>query len=325
MSQWSTTPGTARRPAARTARPAGCHAAAARPRSRDPSCCARPAESARRCAGPLAGPGRRRLLRRGGKTRGDGLQRGHRPDHRPVRRGRGRDPLGGRGAGLPAARGLAVGRRAIRAAAGRADHRGDRDRLRHPGRPLRRRLGSRTRPSAPPGPITAAISPMPTSMPAAGSCCAARRTRSTRSTSAAIVRADLLDEPATSALLAEQEWQIALALRDQARLRALRSGLAEPRPGSPGAGAARRPPAGRAGGRAEHRRPGRGARALRGRGRRGRRRLPRLARARGHRRAQRPAPRPARPHRRRRPRHHRARRPHRARPRPPPVLHGNPE
>jgi hypothetical protein len=54
-------------------------------------------------------------------------------------------------------------------------------------------------------------------------------------TSAAIVREDLLDEPATSALLAEQEWQIALALRDQARLRALRSGLAEPRPGSPGA------------------------------------------------------------------------------------------
>jgi hypothetical protein len=54
-------------------------------------------------------------------------------------------------------------------------------------------------------------------------------------TSAAIVRADLLDEPATSALLAEQEWQIALAVREQARLRALRSGLAEPRPGSPGA------------------------------------------------------------------------------------------
>src|ERR1700722_16591915 len=53
--------------------------------------------------------------------------------------------------------------------------------------------------------------------------------------SAAIVRADLLDEPATSALLAEQEWQIALALRDPARLRALRSGLAEPRTGSPGA------------------------------------------------------------------------------------------
>ena len=53
--------------------------------------------------------------------------------------------------------------------------------------------------------------------------------------SAEIVRADLLDEPATSALLAEQEWQIALALREQARLRALRSRLAEPRPGSPAA------------------------------------------------------------------------------------------
>src|SRR3984885_5928261 len=53
--------------------------------------------------------------------------------------------------------------------------------------------------------------------------------------SAEIVRADLLDEPATSALLAEQEWQIALAVREQARLRALRSGLAEPSPGSPGA------------------------------------------------------------------------------------------
>jgi hypothetical protein len=52
---------------------------------------------------------------------------------------------------------------------------------------------------------------------------------------AEIVRADLLDEPATSALLAEQEWQIALAVREQARLRALRSGLADPRPGSPAA------------------------------------------------------------------------------------------
>jgi hypothetical protein len=53
--------------------------------------------------------------------------------------------------------------------------------------------------------------------------------------SAEIVRADLLDEPATSALLAEQEWQIALAVRDQARLRALRSRLAEPSPHSPAA------------------------------------------------------------------------------------------
>jgi hypothetical protein len=52
---------------------------------------------------------------------------------------------------------------------------------------------------------------------------------------AAIVRDDLLDELSTSALLAEQEWQIALALREQARLRALRSGLAEPTPSSPAA------------------------------------------------------------------------------------------
>jgi hypothetical protein len=52
---------------------------------------------------------------------------------------------------------------------------------------------------------------------------------------AAVVRDDLLDEPNTSALLAEQEWQIALALREQARLRALRSELAEPTPGSPAA------------------------------------------------------------------------------------------
>ena len=52
---------------------------------------------------------------------------------------------------------------------------------------------------------------------------------------AEIVRADLLDEPATSALLAEQEWQIALAVREQASLRALRSRLAEPSPRSPAA------------------------------------------------------------------------------------------
>ncbi len=52
---------------------------------------------------------------------------------------------------------------------------------------------------------------------------------------AAIVRDDLLDEPATCALLAEQEWQIALAVREQARLRGLRSGLTEPSPHSPGA------------------------------------------------------------------------------------------
>src|SRR5277367_3305181 len=52
---------------------------------------------------------------------------------------------------------------------------------------------------------------------------------------AEIVRADLLDESATSALLDEQEWQIALAVHEQARLRALRSGLAEPTPSSPAA------------------------------------------------------------------------------------------
>ena len=141
---------------------------------------------------------------------------------------------------------------------------------------------------------------------------------------AEIVRADLLDEPATSALLDEQEWQIALAVREQARLRsaAFPPGRAETRLAR--GRAARRPATGRASGRAEHRRPGRGARALRGRGPRGRRRLPRLAPARGHRRAHRPAPRPARPHRRRPARHRRTRRPHRARPRPPPVLHRNP-
>lgn len=50
--------------------------------------------------------------------------------------------------------------------------------------------------------------------------------------SAEIVRADLLDEPATSAALAEHEWEIALALHEQARLRAMRSGLAELSPRS---------------------------------------------------------------------------------------------
>ncbi|HEX4093913.1 MAG TPA: hypothetical protein VHZ33_34790 [Trebonia sp.] len=52
---------------------------------------------------------------------------------------------------------------------------------------------------------------------------------------AEIVRSDLLDQPVTSATLAEQEWQIALALREQSRLRALRAGLAQPAPGSPAA------------------------------------------------------------------------------------------
>jgi hypothetical protein len=54
-------------------------------------------------------------------------------------------------------------------------------------------------------------------------------------TAAEVVRSDVLDEPATSVMLAEQEWQIALAVREQARLRALRAGLAEPSPGSPAA------------------------------------------------------------------------------------------
>jgi hypothetical protein len=53
--------------------------------------------------------------------------------------------------------------------------------------------------------------------------------------SAEIVRADLIDEPVTSAALAEQEWEIALALREQARLRQMRSRLAEPSPRSPAA------------------------------------------------------------------------------------------
>jgi hypothetical protein len=53
--------------------------------------------------------------------------------------------------------------------------------------------------------------------------------------SAEICRAGLLDEPATSAALAAQEWEIALALREQALLRRMRSELAEPSPRSPAA------------------------------------------------------------------------------------------
>ena len=52
---------------------------------------------------------------------------------------------------------------------------------------------------------------------------------------AEIVQSDLLDEPATSTLLAEQEWQIALAVKEQARLRALRARLREPSPHTPAA------------------------------------------------------------------------------------------
>jgi hypothetical protein len=53
--------------------------------------------------------------------------------------------------------------------------------------------------------------------------------------SAEICRAGLLDEPATSAALDAQEWDIALALREQARLRSERSALAAPSPRSPAA------------------------------------------------------------------------------------------
>jgi hypothetical protein len=53
--------------------------------------------------------------------------------------------------------------------------------------------------------------------------------------SAQICRDGLLDEPATTAALAAQQSEIADALREQARLRAERSWLAEPSPGSPAA------------------------------------------------------------------------------------------
>ena len=53
--------------------------------------------------------------------------------------------------------------------------------------------------------------------------------------SAQICRDGLLDEPATTAALAAQHSEIADALREQARLRAERSWLAEPSPGSPAA------------------------------------------------------------------------------------------
>ena len=54
-------------------------------------------------------------------------------------------------------------------------------------------------------------------------------------TSAQICRDGLLDEPATTAALAAQQSEIADALREQARLRAERSWLAAPSPGSPAA------------------------------------------------------------------------------------------
>jgi hypothetical protein len=51
-------------------------------------------------------------------------------------------------------------------------------------------------------------------------------------TAAEIFRGGLLDEPSTKAALAAQQSEIADALREQARLRAQRSWLAEPSPGS---------------------------------------------------------------------------------------------
>jgi len=50
-------------------------------------------------------------------------------------------------------------------------------------------------------------------------------------TSSQVCRAGLLDEPAVSAALADHEWDIALALREQARLRAKRAELSELHPG----------------------------------------------------------------------------------------------
>jgi hypothetical protein len=47
-----------------------------------------------------------------------------------------------------------------------------------------------------------------------------------------VYRAGLVDRPAVSAALAEQEWDIALALREQARLRANRAELSGIRPGA---------------------------------------------------------------------------------------------
>jgi hypothetical protein len=50
-------------------------------------------------------------------------------------------------------------------------------------------------------------------------------------TSAQVFRAGLLDRAATGLALAGQEWDIAVALREQARLRAIRAGLAAAEPG----------------------------------------------------------------------------------------------
>jgi hypothetical protein len=53
--------------------------------------------------------------------------------------------------------------------------------------------------------------------------------------SSRVSRAGLLDGPGGSAALAWQEWDIALGLREQARLRGLRAALPEPSAGSPAA------------------------------------------------------------------------------------------
>jgi len=53
--------------------------------------------------------------------------------------------------------------------------------------------------------------------------------------SAAAVKAGLLDAVAADAALAAQEWDIALALREHARLRASRAAAGDPPPGSPAA------------------------------------------------------------------------------------------
>ena len=51
--------------------------------------------------------------------------------------------------------------------------------------------------------------------------------------SSQVCAADLLDQAAARAALASQEWEIAVALREQARLRVRRSELPDVRPGTP--------------------------------------------------------------------------------------------
>ena len=126
-------------------------------------------------------------------------------------------------------------------------------------------------------------------------------------TSSHVCRADVLDRAAVGAFLAGQEWDIAVALREQARLRARRAELAKTGTGPAAAAhlagqaqvAQRR--------RVQPRGQGRGAGTLRRGGSRGGRRLPGLAAGGQARRTSRPAPGHARPHRRRRARHRRHR------------------